>query len=196
MQSYTQRYALFGIAFGCCFPIIAIFFDLEIHLEQAFTWENIKALHRNNPIHFIIDSAPLFLGLAFGIAGSKQESVTKLNSTLLEKNAALNKAMADIKAAQERSLQNEKMAAFGLMAERLSHELQNPLNFINNFSDLSVELIEEFKATESEEIKVNAAEMIEENFKKIFYHGQRAEQIIRKLQDFAKTGNAHTYFES
>lgn len=201
-NSPIGRYTLFGIAFGFCFPVFAIFFDLSIHLDRAITLKNILELHRVNPIHYVIDSAPLFLGLAFGIAGYYQNSVMELNRSirianaeLKEKNEILEKTLKDLHSTREKSVRNEKLAAFGIMANRVSHELQNPLNLINNFSDLTIELVEEFKSAEDSKDKEKAASLVIKNVEKIHQHGKRAEDIIRQLQEYARAGTAHEFFE-
>jgi signal transduction histidine kinase len=201
-SSPVALYTGFGIAFGLCFPVIAILFDIVFHLDKSISVSSILFVHQTNPLHFIIDTAPVFLGLAFGVAGNKQHAVLQLNKSLTEasnvlreKNEALKKALSELQSAKEKSLEVEKLAAFGVMATRVSHELQNPLNFINNFSDLSIELVEEFRYAKDDEQKNRTASLIVSNFEKIYHHGRRAEDIIRQLQESARTGNAHEFFE-
>ncbi len=87
------------------------------------------------------------------------------------------------------------MVAFGTMASRVAHEIQNPLNFVNNFSDLSQELVHEIIHGESEKEKKEAAEALAENLRKINHHGQRVEDIVHKLQEHSRAGTAHEFFE-
>lgn len=66
-------------------------------------------------------------------------------------NTDLNEALKNLRAAQEQLVKAEKLAAFGSVASRLAHEIQNPLNFINNFSDISNDLIVEINEADTEE---------------------------------------------
>ena len=60
-----------------------------------------------------------------------------------ETNAALQKSLEDLKAAQAQLIQSEKMASLGELTAGIAHEIQNPLNFVNNFSEVSTELVDE-----------------------------------------------------
>jgi phosphoglycerate-specific signal transduction histidine kinase len=87
------------------------------------------------------------------------------------------------------------MAAFGVMASRMAHEIQNPLNFVNNFSEVSRDLVEEILSSGSEEEKKEAAHDLINNLKKINHHGNRASNIINQLQQHARSGTAQQFFE-
>jgi signal transduction histidine kinase len=138
------NYARFGILFGLCFPIIAIAFDIFFVKNISLTWSNIKLTHQQNPLHFIIDSAPLFLGLSFGIAGINQNKVIRLNSSLKKnseeiksKNVQLKQTIENLKLAQQQLIQSEKMSAVGLLTAGIAHEINNPINFVSaNISPL------------------------------------------------------------
>lgn len=109
-----------------------------------------------------------------------------------KKQQAINK---QLKSTQTQLVQSEKLAAFGTMATRMAHEIQNPLNFVNNFSELSVELVDEIVSSKSEQEKIDAAKMLVENLEKINQHGKRASAIISSLQEHSNKGTAHEYFE-
>jgi phosphoglycerate-specific signal transduction histidine kinase len=87
------------------------------------------------------------------------------------------------------------MAAFGMMAKRMAHEIQNPLNFVNNFSELSKDLVEEIISSGNEEEKKEAAQDLMNNLEKINHHGNRASNIINQLQEHARSGTAQRFFE-
>lgn len=103
----------------------------------------------------------------------------------------INKANSDLKAAQAQLVQSEKMASLGQLTAGIAHEIKNPLNFINNFSDLTAELAaelnEEFNklagsiSPDEREYLQQINDDISSNAKKISEHGKRADRIIRGM---------------
>ncbi len=87
--STRKRYLLFGILFGCLFPIFSVLFDCYFIRDRSFNFSNIQELFITNPLHFIIASAPIFLGLAFYIAGRFAHDHKKAIDALREKNETL-----------------------------------------------------------------------------------------------------------
>jgi two-component system, NtrC family, sensor kinase len=101
-----------------------------------------------------------------------------------------------LKEAQEQLIQSEKLAAFGTMATRMAHEIQNPLNFVNHFSEISKELMDDIKnETATEKEKREAINLLNGNLEKIYHHGKRASVIIQQLQDHNRAGTTHEFFE-
>ncbi len=103
-----------------------------------------------------------------------------------------NHALNELKLAQDQLIHSEKMASLGELTAGIAHEIQNPLNFVNNFSDLNKELLAEMK-TEIE--KGNAAEAISiandviDNEEKINNHGKRAEDIVKGMLQHSRTSS-------
>lgn len=102
----------------------------------------------------------------------------------LEQAKEIERAYTELKEAQEQLIQAEKMASLGELTAGISHEIQNPLNFINNFAEVSSEMIEDIH----EEIKNNdlkeiaeLADLLKVNLDKITHHGKRAESIVRSM---------------
>ncbi len=93
----------------------------------------------------------------------------------------LSKAYDDLKLTQQQLLHQEKMASLGQIAAGISHEIQNPLNFVNNFSSLSKELIDEIKHVKDEPSRNEILSSLENNIEKISLHGSRASRIITSI---------------
>jgi len=100
-----------------------------------------------------------------------------------------------LKETQAQLVKSEKMAAFGVMASRVSHEIQNPLNFVNNFSDLSQDMVTDVIEASNAEEKKQFAELLIANLRKINEHGKRASTIISQLQEHHMKGTSHEFFE-
>jgi signal transduction histidine kinase/uncharacterized protein YigA (DUF484 family) len=120
-----------------------------------------------------------------GIAMQNAESYDKLRS-----------ALSDLKAAQEQLVQQEKLASLGQLTAGIAHEIKNPLNFVTNFSDLSLELLDELR----EDLRqggdwsddANAALLlvdIEQNLRKIYEHGTRADSIVKSMLQHSRGGS-------
>jgi signal transduction histidine kinase len=101
----------------------------------------------------------------------------------------LAQSLEDLRVAQDRLVQTEKLASLGQLTAGIAHEIKNPLNFVNNFSVLSVELTDELndvlkEATLAEEIHAKVDEMtglLKENLEKVVQHGKRADSIVKNM---------------
>ncbi len=98
------------------------------------------------------------------------------------------KALAELKATQSQLIQSEKMASLGEVTAGIAHEIQNPLNFVNNFSEVSSELVDELKSEKAkgkserdEELEEEILNDIKQNLEKINHHGQRASNIVKGM---------------
>jgi signal transduction histidine kinase len=114
------------------------------------------------------------------LAAQNQE----LERQVLERTAELNQSLNELKATQSQLIQSEKMASLGELTAGIAHEIQNPLNFVNNFSDLNKELIgelqEELKKGDLREAS-SIAENLKDNEEKINLHGRRADGIVKSM---------------
>jgi signal transduction histidine kinase/uncharacterized glyoxalase superfamily protein PhnB len=120
------------------------------------------------------------LATAFSIAYSRYEDFVQLEKA----KQRVENTLGELKSTQTQLVHSEKMASLGELTAGIAHEIQNPLNFVNNFSDinkeLAEELMEEIKNGNAEEAKAIIADIIG-NEEKIHHHGKRAEEIVRSM---------------
>src|SRR5204863_3350457 len=105
-------------------------------------------------------------------------------------------AYANLQAAQANLVQAQKMAALGQLTAGIAHEIKNPLNFVNNFAGLSIELLDELKesaapgiATLDEDTRADideTVEMLTSNLDKIAEHGKRADNIVKSMLEHSR----------
>ncbi|MGC2121375.1 MAG: GAF domain-containing protein [Xanthobacteraceae bacterium] len=114
-----------------------------------------------------------------------------------ERTRELGKSLEDLRTAQDRLVQTEKLASLGQLTAGIAHEIKNPLNFVNNFSSLSVELIDELQEelakvtmdeTASAEIAA-LADTLKGNLDKIAQHGKRADAIVKNMLLHSREGS-------
>jgi GAF domain-containing protein len=110
---------------------------------------------------------------------------------------AAEKALRDLQTAQDRLVQTEKLASLGQLTAGIAHEIKNPLNFVNNFSAVSAELVDEMndvledtnldekKRKELDEIR----ELLKSNLEKVVQHGKRADSIVKNMLLHSRSGS-------
>jgi len=112
------------------------------------------------------------------------------NSQIEKQRNTLEQTLAELKSTQAQLVQSEKMASLGELTAGIAHEIQNPLNFVNNFSEINKELLEELEQANDKgnqiEVKVIAAD-IKENEQKIAHHGKRADAIVKGMLEHSRT---------
>ena len=161
-----------------------VFLVSQFAHRREFDEIRINAKFRNQlRMYGLLAIAIIFLLLL--IFYFRTSRLRKKNNALLEKqNQSLEKAFKDLKTTQAQLIQREKMASLGEMTAGVAHEIQNPLNFVNNFSELNTELLDEmeheFKSGHTSE-GFALTESIKQNMTKINQHGKRADAIVKGM---------------
>ncbi len=125
---------------------------------------------------------------AFSTAYARYEDFNKLESA----KAQIEKTLVDLKLTQTQLVQSEKMASLGELTAGIAHEIQNPLNFVNNFSEVSKELLDEMKAelaSGNSQPATELAETVIQNLEKINFHGKRADAIVKGMLQHSRTSS-------
>ena len=119
-----------------------------------------------------------------------EQQKIELEKTVLERTDELRQSIADLQSTQKQLIQSEKMASLGELTAGIAHEIQNPLNFVNNFSEVNTELIDELEQEINkgnlEEVKLLAKD-IKENEQKINHHGKRAGDIVKGMLQHSRS---------
>lgn len=150
-------------------------------------------------VYLILTS--IFALIIYGIIHYRSQWLKRENRILEEKvsqrTAQLKKSIHDLENTQAQLIQSEKMASLGELTAGIAHEIQNPLNFVNNFSEVNSELIEELRNEKNKEDGHRDKELedellkdIAENEKKIRHHGQRADAIVKGMLQHSRNSSA------
>ena len=151
--------------------------------EEAINEEQVRkdaVANRTRNLQYVAIGAFLLLGLIllYGIS-QKQKAKTKIE-----------RAYIDLKSTQAQLIQSEKMASLGELTAGIAHEIQNPLNFVNNFSEVNTELIDEagqeIDKGNIEEVKIILND-IKDNEQKINHHGKRADAIVKGMLQHSRS---------
>ena len=188
------------------------FIILGIVLLMGGYWQWIEGAPKNfnesrSPLYFLNCYAGLiFIYLLLSLIFEKRLNATiyeleASQSSLRDSNNQLNQSLETLKVTQSQLIQAEKMASLGELTAGIAHEIQNPLNFVNNFSEVNKELIDDIRAeliqisTDKDSFKQRIAEIesllgnLESNQNKINHHGSRADAIVKGMLAHSRTSS-------
>jgi signal transduction histidine kinase len=140
-------------------------------------------------IYGLIAALAIFLLIAFILYRNNRQK-QKANTQLHNQKIEIETTLSTLRATQQQLIQAEKMASLGELTAGIAHEIQNPLNFVNNFSELNNELLgemeTELKSGHAKEA-INLAADIRQNMEKINQHGKRAEGIVSGMLQHSRS---------
>jgi signal transduction histidine kinase len=126
---------------------------------------------------------------AFSTAYARYEDFNKLEMA----KQVVEKTLNELKSTQQQLIQSEKMASLGELTAGIAHEIQNPLNFVNNFSELNNELLQELGPLDKLGVTADQQDILKDlqsNSEKINHHGQRAASIVKGMLQHSRSSSA------
>ena len=154
--------------------------------------ESTIANQRNIQILYAIIAALLIVSL-LGMMQSRR-NIRKKQKEIESSKEELQHSLESLKAAQAQLIHAEKMASLGELTAGIAHEIQNPLNFVNNFAEVSIDLMEEMRdeisAGHTQEVS-SIADDLQQNLGKINHHGKRASSIVKGMLEHSRTGDGN-----
>jgi signal transduction histidine kinase len=146
-------------------------------------------------VYILLTGLAILLFLAFYMYRTSLQR-KRINAELQKQKDQVETTLRELKLTQSQLIQSEKMASLGELTAGIAHEIQNPLNFVNNFSEVSEELIGEIEEersksqeTRDETLVSEILQDVKDNLSKIALHGKRADAIVKGMLEHSKTGS-------
>jgi two-component system NtrC family sensor kinase len=184
----------FSTLLSAVIPVNSILAQLFFYISQMFFpigmsfYLAIQSALRNKQLQASLEEVQTLSEKNLAQEQEKQLLLSNQNMLLEqqveERTAELHRSLSDLKATQSQLIQSEKMASLGELTAGIAHEIQNPLNFVNNFSEVNKELAQELKeelATGNLQSAQEIAEDLQSNSEKINHHGKRADAIVKGM---------------
>jgi two-component system, NtrC family, sensor kinase len=161
----------------------------QLRLEKE---SQLAVAYKNKVITIALLSGLFLLSLLTFFFFRRNRLKQKINQVLQEQKDKVESTLQELKSTQSQLIQSEKMASLGELTAGIAHEIQNPLNFVNNFSEVNKELLAEMKDelamgnyTDAEAIALD----VMENEEKINHHGKRADAIVKGMLQHSQSGS-------
>jgi two-component system, NtrC family, sensor kinase len=189
----------------------------EQQRQRKIEQDRVENENRIKQIAFLVGFVLLLFIALLLYANNKRKH--KANILLQNQKEEIHRTLEKLKSTQSQLIQSEKMASLGELTAGIAHEIQNPLNFVNNFSEVSAELVEEIREARSErreargekqetrdkkqalrqssgteitteeQLEDEILEDIKQNLEKINHHGKRADAIVKGMLEHSRTGS-------
>jgi signal transduction histidine kinase len=180
---YDEHNDLFENSVG--FTVLWLFAMWWINRKQAKALETERIKRRNEE-----EQNRMMAAMKVNL----ESEVKQRTAELTNQKEELQHALSELRSTQAQLVQQEKMASLGELTAGIAHEIQNPLNFVNNFSEVSIELLDELKdevlSKLPDDIKQEADDIISDitqNLTKINQHGKRADAIVKGMLQHSRT---------
>ena len=176
--------------------LIAVATGILISLFTVTGWADLLwFLPDSGFFSFVKKSGVFFFGgidaFIFSLALADRQKI-RLEKLVAERTEELNHSLDTLQQTQKQLIQSEKMASLGELTAGIAHEIQNPLNFVNNFSEVSTELVDEMNeemAKGNYEAAKEIADDVKQNLEKINQHGKRAGDIVKGMLQHSRSSS-------